>query len=247
MPNIGKQIVAKAIEILDRNPNGVRYADLVSQVEQSDDSFEHNFVVGQVVALPQEHTDQVYKPSRGLYRLTKYRDEDTGELKAELVPAGPARICENDFYQPFAEWLVNETGECTKAVRLGGHRFGGRYGTPDVVGKFQSKRGDIVPVLEIVSAEIKLDSQQLVTAFGQACAYLLFSHRVYLVIPQTAPEEHIDRIDSLCRLLGIGLVLFDPADPRHPKFDIRCRPTYHYPDPYYTNEHMRKMEDDLFS
>jgi len=35
--------------------------------------------------------------------------------------------------------------------------------------------------LEVIAAEIKIDVGQLITAFGQACAYKLFAHRSYLV------------------------------------------------------------------
>ena len=64
---------------------------------------------------------------------------------------------------------MNETEECTKAIPLGGNRFGGRWGPPDVIGKRESKKSDILKApVEIVSAEIKLETSQLVTAFGQA-------------------------------------------------------------------------------
>ena len=57
-------------------------------------------------------------------------------------------------------------------------------------GKRESCRSDIIQApVEIVAAEIKLDMAQLVTAFGQACAYCLFAHKSYLVIPKlTRPK-----------------------------------------------------------
>ncbi len=184
----------------------------------------------------------------GLYRLTKYRAPDTGELKEEFVPKEPTKVREEDFYAPFADWLVNETEECTKAIPLGGNRFGGRWGTPDVVGKRESKKSDILKApVEIVSAEIKLDTSQLVTAFGQACAYCLFSHKVYLVVPNKAPDDEIDRIAALCQVFGIGLVLYDAGNPSDPRFSIRCTPRYQQPNLYYANRYMPSIENDLFS
>jgi hypothetical protein len=44
---------------------------------------------------------------------------------------------------------------------------------------------------EIVSAEIKLDAAQVITAFGQACSYKLFSHRSCLVVPLDASEDDL--------------------------------------------------------
>jgi hypothetical protein len=138
--------------------------------------------------------------------------------------------------------------ECTRAIPLGGNRFRDKWGTPDVVGKSESKRTDIIQApVEIVSAEIKPDVYQLVTAFGQACAYCLFSHKVYLVISKKAPKDEIARIDALCQVFGLGLVLFDSDNPKDPQFDIRTRPRYQQPDLFYANRYMRLIEAELFS
>lgn len=105
---------------------------------------------------------------------------------------------------------MNDLEECTKAISLGGNRFRDKWGTPDVIGKRESRKSDILQIpTEIISAEIKTDVAQLVTAFGQACAYCLFSHKSYLVIPDESPKDEIDRLDSLCQVFGIGLILFD--------------------------------------
>ena len=144
MAKIGDRIVEKAFEALDTAPEGIRHAELVRRVVESDRSFKKNHVVGRVVGLIGRFPDRVYKPSRGLYRLTKYREPDTGQLKEELVPQQPRKFREEDFYAPFADWLVDEMEECTKAIALGGNRFRDRWGTPDVIGKRESKRSDIV-------------------------------------------------------------------------------------------------------
>ena len=131
------------------------------------------------------------------------RAPDTDQLKDELIPKQPEKFKEQDFYEPFADWLVNDTEECTKAIVLGGNRFRDKWGTPDVIGKRESKRSDIIQApVEIVSAEIKPDVYQLVTAFGQACAYCLFSHKVYLVISNKTPGDEVARIDALAKCLA---------------------------------------------
>ncbi len=69
----------------------------------------------------------------------------------------------------------------------------------------ESLRSDMIEApIEIVSAEIKTEVNQLVTAFGQACSYRLFSHKSYLVIPNRSPRDEIARLDSLCIVLGLG-------------------------------------------
>jgi len=95
---------------------------------------------------------------------------------------------------------------------------------------------------EIVSAEIKLDPSQAITAFGQAVSYRLFSTQVYLVGPKTMPREDSDRIEALCMLCGIGLVLFNP-EPAKPDFTIRVRSQKNRPDMFYVNEFARKLHD----
>jgi hypothetical protein len=248
MAKIGERIIHKAFEILKANPEGLRYSELVRQVSASDSSFKTNTIHGSVWDLHEKYPDRVYKPSRGLFRLTEYRDPDTDQLKEELVPKQAKKVKEEDFYGAFADWLVNEVEECTKAIPLGGNRFRDKWGTPDVIGKRESKRSDIIQApVEIVSAEIKPDTYQLVTAFGQACAYCLFSHKTYIVVSQYAPDDEIARLDALCQVFGIGLVLFDSDCPDDPKFTIRSRPRYQQPDLFYANRYMKLIEVELFS
>ncbi len=66
----------------------------------------------------------------------------------------------------------------------------------DIEAAAKRQPSDPVPFpLELVSAEIKIDASQSVTAFGQACAYRLFSHKVYIVMPITieAVKDHLER------------------------------------------------------
>lgn len=248
MAKIGQRIIDKAFEILEANPEGVRYSDLARQIAASDTSFNTNYIAGKIVGLQEEFADRVYKPSRGLFRLTKYRDPESDQLKEELSPKQPKKVKEEDFYAPFADWLVNEIEECTKAIPLGGNRFRDRWGTPDVIGKRESKRSDIIKApVEIVSAEVKVDAGQLVTAFGQACAYCLFSHKTYLVVTNTATDDEIARLDALSQVFGLGLVLFNSENPKDPQFTIRARPRQQQPDLFYANRYMKLIEAEMFS
>ncbi len=248
MPTIGEQITEKALEILDAKPEGIRYANFVRAISRANDSFKTNTINGTIWNLDQRLSDEVYKPSRGLFRLTKFRDPETDQLKDELLAKQPPRIKEEDFYEPFAEWLQNDIEDVTKSMSLGGNRFRDKWGTPDVIGIRKSKPSDIIQApVEIVSAEIKPEVSQLVTAFGQACAYCLFSHKSYLVVPQQAPEEEIARLDSLCQVFGIGLVLFDSSNPQDPNFNILVRPHKQEPDMFYANKYMAIIESEMFS
>ena len=77
-------------------------------------------------------------------------------------------------------------------------------------------------------------------AFGQAIAYRLFAARSYVVMPSTMSEEDESRLESLCLLFGVGLVLFDPyaADP---VFHIRVRAQRFSPDMFYVNEFASRL------
>jgi hypothetical protein len=241
------KIRALAIDVLKVHPEGMHYSQLVKFLAEAG-PFNRNTVAGSVWNLHLTSA-AVYKPSKGLFRLIEFQDtvSDTEQVKPALLPEPPPRIWEKDFYLAFADWLVNDLEECTKAIPLGGNLFKDKWGTPDVIGKQESKRSDILQApTEIVSAEIKTDMFQLVTAFGQACAYCLFSHKSYLVVPAESPPDELGRLDSLCQVFGIGLILFDHASPSTPNFDIRVRARKQDPDMFYTNKYLKLIEKELF-
>ncbi|MDE0453699.1 MAG: hypothetical protein OXJ63_00130 [Gammaproteobacteria bacterium] len=248
---IKRRIRSLAEGILRENPQGVRFTDLKKQIYARDNSLNQNTIVGTITDLHLT-TKGIEKPSRGLYRIAPPEDRsdadsDAGILSVSAKSEGKPK--EEDFYVPFAEWLTNDVEDATKAIPLGGaNKFRGKWGTPDVIGKRVSKPSDIIqqPV-EIISAEIKTETSQLITAFGQAVAYCLFSHRSYLVVPQQASDDDLSRLDSLCQTFGLGLVLFDAMKPQDPSFKIRTRPRRQEPDYFYMNENMKNIESTLFA
>ena len=74
-----------------------------------------------------------------------------------------------------------------------------------------------------------------------------FSHRSYLVIPAESSEADITRLDALCRIFGIGLILFENGQNQKTTFQIRVRAARHEPDMFYVNKNMKQVEDKLFS
>lgn len=191
--------------------------------------------------------EQVYKPARGMYLHVQYRETQPVEApKPTVLPAESVK--EQTFYEPFADWLVNELEECTRAIPVGGNKFKDKWGTPDVIGIREPRKSDIIKFpTEIVTGEVKIDSAGLITAFGQVCAYRLFSHKSYIVVPQDSPEDDLARLDTLARIFGIGLILFNAKTPKDPNFAIRVRAAKHEPDMFYVNRCMKLIEDDLFT
>jgi hypothetical protein len=239
MAKVTERIKSAAFDLLEQHPEGLRYSELHAKVMGIDGSFNPNTVNGCIWNMDTAYPDKVYKPSKGLFRLLKYKPPEV-----EVAD----QVKEEVFYLPFADWLKNEVEDVTHAIPIGGNVFKDKWGTPDVVGKREPRRSDIIKgITEIVSAEIKIDTTQLVTAFGQVCAYKLFSHKAYLVVPRQSQSEEISRLDSLCQIFGIGLVTFDADSPATPDFRILVRPVRHEPDLFYTNKYMARIEKELFS
>lgn len=249
-----EKIINKALEILDKHPKGVRYTELTKLVKEDLFDIPDNTIQSNIWNL-NEKVDKISKPERGVFILTQYvspeRQAESLQHKTMIgVPQRKVRTSENaavpteeSFYQPFADYLMNDLEECTKAISLGRNRFGDRWGTPDVLGIYKFSDTDpIRPQAEIVSAEIKTDTNQLITAFGQASAYKLFSHKVYLVIPKDA-EGEISRIESLCLRYGLGLILFDRNTCTNPDFEIRTRAMKNEPDYFYLNLYLKRLGD----
>lgn len=242
MSTITEKIIKKAIEIFKKASSGVRYSELVRYINEELPEENINNIHGALFSFKQKidkgEIKEIIRPERGYYIFKE-------NLETEDLIKETKGVRENDFYQSFAEYLVDDLGECTKAISLGGNRFQDRWGTPDVLGVYDFNKTDpIQPQSEIISAEIKLDINQLIIAFGQACSYKLFSHKVYLVIPKDA-EKDILRVESLCQKFGLGLILFDKNNFKNPTFEIRTRAQKSEPDYFYVNKYLRLLGDDL--
>ena len=239
-----KRVMSRAAEPVESNPDGVRYSALHKLITAEYPEIPPNTVHGALHKFRSELPKDIYLPTRGLYRHTKFQEQEEAKVP---TPSSRRKVKEEDYYEPFADWLVNELEECTKAIPVGGNSFRDKWGTPDVVGIREAKRSDIIkPPTEIVAAELKIDIGGLITAFGQACAYKLFAHRSYIVVPINASEDDVSRLDSLARIFGIGLILFSADDPKQPNFQIRARAARHEPDIFYVNRYLKLVEDELF-
>ena len=240
------RIINTALRILDGNPDGVRSGDIVQGVVAANPQKSLNTIRTTIGQLDTHCPEKVYKPGRGLLQLLKYREGVAVDRPpAELTPV--RRLAEELFYEPFSVYLRDELEECTIAIPLGGNIFKDKWGTPDVIGILESHKNDPMKFdTEIVSAEIKVDASALITAFGQACSYKLFSHRTYIVVPRSAPKEDIDRLDALCMIFGIGFIVFDASNHTTPRFEIKVRASKHTPDRFFVNKNIKLVEQQLW-
>lgn len=246
-PNIRERIRSIAFNLLQIYPQGLRYSELHRQIRQLGPELNPNTINTCIWNLDAVEPDRVYKPVKGIFRLLEFKESVPTEVVPDPSPAQPTRIREDAFYPLFVNWLKNDLEEVSHAIALGGNVFRDRWGTPDVIGIAESRRSYVIKgPTSIVSAEIKIDLAGLVTGFGQACAYKLFSHKSFLVIPKQTPDDELARIDSLCVIFGIGLVTFDAKCTALPNFKLIVRATKHEPDLFYTNRYIAHVEKELF-
>jgi hypothetical protein len=234
-----QQIRSLAREIVARNAGGIRYSQLLREISSHSPETSLNTIQGSIWDLHAKFPNEITKPSRGLFKPAGVSGvpgaEEIAESTVESTPQG-RRIQEQDFYEPFAEWLKNDLDEVTVVASLGGSGLRAKWGTPDVVGAYKPLASNIIKFpLEVVAAEIKIDRAAPVVAFGQAISYRLFSSKTYIAMPTTLTEEDQSRLEALCMLFGVGLVLFD-LDPDRPNFVIRVRAQRFSPDMFYVNE-----------
>ncbi len=250
-----QKIYNEALQVIKNSGSGIRYSDLHREISRRLPKVNSNTIHSTLHRLRQKiqtgEEKRVSMPERGLF---VWNDEQISGQQSLSTPMIELKINkhknkknEKHFYQPFANYLVEELNECTKAVPLGRNIFQDKWGTPDVIGVYRFSDIDpIKPPPEIITAEIKIaiDTASLITAFGQACSYKLFSHKVYMAIPEQAGQEAISRLESLCILFGIGLILFNFDNPQDPQFKIRTRAQKSEPDYYYLNQYLRRLPED---
>lgn len=194
-------------------------------------------------------TAEIVKVARGTYQLAKYVEADNAVASIREIETAPVKaeapgyetLTEQDFYASFAEWL-QENDEATVAASLGGSSLGGKWGTPDVIGVLKPRAQDIFKFEpQIVTAEIKVIPSQPVVAFGQAVAYRLFSHRSYIVVPNSTSSDDMNRLKSLCSIHGVGLVTF-ALKKEQPDYTVVVLPANAAPDMFYVNNMLERLK-----
>lgn len=62
-----------ALDLLEQYPEGLRWSELLLKIKELNPSFHPKTVNGCVWKLTERFPDKVYKPSKGLFRLLKYK------------------------------------------------------------------------------------------------------------------------------------------------------------------------------
>ena len=252
--NVRAKVRAEAVVMLYDRPEGMRFTALVDALHTQHPETTAKAIGNNVFGLDRALPTQVFKPTKGLYIHCRFLPEGKAQASQESPTIAKGRrtstqlVPEQQFYSSFATWLRDDLEEVTQVIVLGGNTFRDRWGTPDILGKFESKRSDVVKGMTlIVASEVKVDVSDLLKGFGQACAYRLFAHKSYLVIPQQSPADELDRLEALCRMHGVGLVTFDASNSAKPAYKLMARPIKHEPELSYTNKYIRLVERKLFA
>lgn len=67
------QIYLTIFKLLDNNPEGIRWSELLEKINEVHPDFHPKTVNGCVWKLIEKYPDRVYKPEKGVFRLTKFR------------------------------------------------------------------------------------------------------------------------------------------------------------------------------
>jgi hypothetical protein len=63
------QINQKAIELLKKHPEGIRWSEMLSLIQEAYPDFHPKTINGCVWKLVENFPDKVYKPEKGLFKL----------------------------------------------------------------------------------------------------------------------------------------------------------------------------------
>jgi len=69
-----QQVEEMVLEILEKNPEGVRWVDLNKKIKELNPELHPKTINGTVWKIIEKFPNKVYKPSKGLFRLTKYKN-----------------------------------------------------------------------------------------------------------------------------------------------------------------------------
>ncbi|SAI71709.1 Uncharacterized protein conserved in bacteria [Bordetella ansorpii] len=239
------------MRVLESSPQGIRWSDLLRAVGEEAPDTPRNSIHGGIHNLLITRTREIVKVARGTYQLARFveaddaiasaKEHETETIRVQADEPELGTLTEQDFYSSFAEWL-EENDEATVAASLGGSSLGGKWGTPDVIGVLKPRAQDIFKFEpQIVTAEIKAVPNQPVVAFGQAVAYRLFSHRSYIVVPNSTSSDDMNRLKSLCSIHGVGLVTF-MLNKAQPDYTVVVLPVNASPDMFYVNNMLERLK-----
>lgn len=116
-----ERIFQEANKIISSQASGIRYTTLVQMLKELLPDIPENTIHGTLYTYRQNLPSGIFMPTKGLYKHEKFKLD--GEEPAAQRQKRASKLDEESFYSSFADWLVNELEECTRAIPLGGNKF----------------------------------------------------------------------------------------------------------------------------
>ncbi|MBI2414874.1 hypothetical protein HYV31_03535 [candidate division WWE3 bacterium] len=70
---ITHQIFNNILVFLDQNPDGLRWSALLKKINENHPDFHPKTINGCIWKMVEKYPNKVYKPSKGVFRLLKYK------------------------------------------------------------------------------------------------------------------------------------------------------------------------------
>lgn len=67
------QIYQTIFQLLEKNPKGIHWSELTTKIKKSHPTFHPKTINGCVWKITEKYPNRIYKPSKGLFRLLKYK------------------------------------------------------------------------------------------------------------------------------------------------------------------------------
>ncbi len=111
LATITGRINAKALELLDANPEGLQWSELNALIKASDKALHPKTINGCVWKLVEKFPDLVCKPAKGQFRLVKYTTSRTSATNRTV----PTTVSVNDFLASLSE---SRRGEAEQLMQI---------------------------------------------------------------------------------------------------------------------------------
>jgi hypothetical protein len=109
-----QQIQDRAMQVLEANPQGIRWMELVRALEAVTPDTPPNSVHGAIQNLLSTRTSEIVKVARGTYQLVKFVDADNAIASAQEIATETAQV---KAETPGSETLTEQ--DFTRASRSG--------------------------------------------------------------------------------------------------------------------------------
>lgn len=238
---VGKnRLVAEQIkEILGNETQGLARLKVVERLNEWSKAQEHKISEADINngfnLLSQETNEyDVERTARGIYKLRNVTHD---------IPI-TNKFKESDLEEPLALFARTNISDIKEACSVGTARRGKKFANPDVIGITKANPGARLKFPPQIHAfEIKKDAKHALEAFGQAVAYRLFASKSYIVLPEVALTDDLDRISSLCSLHGIGLITYNEKEgvSNNMKFSIISNAVRQDTDPFWVDDFVTKL------